>query len=165
MRGGLFWTVLTLVGLLAVPPARAESRLRAAMNIELQILDPHITTATVTRAFGYMVYDTLISMDSKGVFHPQMLDSWKVSDDRMTWTLTLRPGLTWHDGAPVTPEDCIVSLRRWAKNDGFGKRMMGSVIASRVVDEHSFTLELARPFAFVIEAIGKPNANIPIIMP
>ena len=42
-----------------------ESRLLAAMNIELQILDPHITTATVTRAFGYMIYDTLIAMDSK----------------------------------------------------------------------------------------------------
>jgi hypothetical protein len=54
-------------------PARAQaedSRFRAAMNIELQILDPYITTATVTRAFGYMVYDTLIAMDSEGVFHP-----------------------------------------------------------------------------------------------
>ena len=51
-----------------------ESRFRAAMNIELQILDPYVTTATVTRAFGYMIYDTLIAMDSKGVFHPQMLE-------------------------------------------------------------------------------------------
>lgn len=150
------------------PPVRGqaeESRFRAAMNIELQILDPHITTATVTRAFGYMVYDTLIAMDSKGVFHPQMLDGWQVSDDRMTWTLTLRPGLSWHDGAPVTPEDCIASLRRWAKSDAFGKRMMSAVANIRVLDERSFALELSRPYAFVIEAIGKPNANIPIIMP
>src|SRR3954463_15507722 len=115
---------IALLGLLLAVPARAEeSTLRAVMNIELQVLDPQVTTATVTRAFGYMVYDTLIAMDSEGAFHPQMLESWQVSDDRLNWTLTLRPGLTWHDGAPVTPEDCIVSLRRWAKNDGFGKRM------------------------------------------
>src|ERR1700722_174856 len=97
------WTRIAPVFLLAlvlsVPGRAEESRLRAAMNIELQILDPHITTATVTRAFGYMVYDTLIAMDSKGVFHPQMLEGWKVSDDRMTWTFTLRPGLKWNDGA------------------------------------------------------------------
>lgn len=48
---------------LSAPGQAEESRFRAAMNIELQILDPHITTATVTRAFGYMVYDTLIAMD------------------------------------------------------------------------------------------------------
>src|SRR5476649_2464179 len=161
-------SVVAVLTLAAFMPARGnaeESRLRAAMNIELQVLDPHITTATVTRAFGYMIYDTLIAMDSKGVFHPQMLESWSVSDDRLTWTMTLRAGLAWHDGAPVTPEDCIASLRRWAKNDAFGKRMMGAVANVRILDERSFALELSRPYAFVVEAIGKPNANIPIIMP
>ena len=160
------WLIRLLALLLPAAAAQAgESRLRAAMNIELQILDPHITTATVTRAFGYMVYDTLIAMDMKGVFHPQMLESWTVSADGLSWTMTLRPGLAWHDGAPVTPDDCIVSLRRWSKNDAFGKRMMGAVANTRVLDDRSFVLELARPYAFVVEAIGKPNANIPVIMP
>ena len=142
-----------------------QKPLRAVMNIELQVLDPHSTTATVTRAFGYMVYDTLIAMDSKGVFHPQMLESWKVDDDRLRWTFTLRPGLAWHDGAPVTAEDCVASLRRWAKIDGFGKQLMSATKDLRVVDARSFTLELSRPFAFVIEAIGKPNAIVPFMMP
>ena len=162
-RNGFF----CLLGWLAfsAPGQAQESRLRAAMNIELQILDPHITTATVTRAFGYMIYDTLISMDSKGVFHPQMLESWQASDDLLTWTMILRPGLAWHDGTPVTPRDCIASLQRWAKNDAFGKRMMTAVKDIRVLDDRSFALELSRPYAFVVEAIGKPNANVPVIMP
>jgi peptide/nickel transport system substrate-binding protein len=99
----LFYRTLVLAVVLPARGHAEESRLRAAMNIELQILDPHVTTATVTRAFGYMVYDTLIAMDQNGVFHPQMLESWQVSDDRMSWTMTLRSGLAWHDGAPVTP--------------------------------------------------------------
>jgi peptide/nickel transport system substrate-binding protein len=164
VRARLF-VLLALAFVLPVTGHCEESRFRAAMNIELQILDPHITTATVTRAFGYMIYDTLVAMDSKGVFHPQMLESWRVSDDRLSWTLTLRPGLAWHDGAPVTPDDCIASLRRWAKSDAFGKRMMSAVANMRVLDERGFVLELSRPYAFVIEAIGKPNANIPVIMP
>ena len=45
---------------------------------------------------------------------PQMAD-WKVSDDKLTYTFTLRDGLKWHDGAPVTAEDCVASLKRWGK--------------------------------------------------
>ena len=119
---GLIATILLLAG-----AARAEeSTLRAVMNIELQVLDPQVTTATVTRALGYMAYDTLISMDSAGAFHPQMLDNWQRSDDGLTWTFTLRPGLSFHDGSPVTSEDCIASLRRWARTDGFGQRLMAA---------------------------------------
>ncbi len=150
----------------AAAPVHAEQKpLRTVMNIELQVLDPVVTTATVTRAFGYMIYDTLVSMDSKGEFRPQMLESWKASDDRMTWTFTLRPGLTWHDGAPVTAEDCVASLRRWAKVDGFGKLLVAASKDMRVIDAHSFEIVLSKPFAFVIEAIGKPNAIVPFMMP
>jgi len=145
--------------------ALAESTLKAAMNIELQILDPQVTNATVTRALGYLVYDTLISMDSRGEFHPQMLQSWTASDDHLTWTFTLRPGLTWHDGAPVTADDCVATLRRWAKFDGFGKRLMDATQELTVTAPDTFVLKLAHPFAFVIEALGKPNAYVPFMMP
>jgi peptide/nickel transport system substrate-binding protein len=159
------WTALAAI-LVLTPPAHAEeSTLRAVMNIELQVLDPQVTTATVTRAMGYMVYDTLIAMDQEGNFHPQMLEKWDVSDDRLTWTFTLRPGLAWHDGAPVTADDCIASLRRWAQGDGFGKRLMAATDSLTVVDPRTFTLHLSRPFAFVIEALGKPNAFVPFILP
>jgi peptide/nickel transport system substrate-binding protein len=83
------------------------------------VLDPQ---ATVTRAMGYRVYDTLIAMDQQGRFHPQMLKKWDISDNRLTWIFTLQPGLAWHDGAPATADDCIALLRRWAHGDSFGKR-------------------------------------------
>jgi peptide/nickel transport system substrate-binding protein len=143
----------------------AESTLRAVMNIELQLLDPQVTTATVTRAMGYLVYDTLVSMDSKGEYHPQMLEKWEASADRLTWTFTLRPGLAWHDGTPVTADDCVASLRRWAKADGFGKRLMNATSDLTVTDPKTFVLHLSRPFAFVIEALGKPNSFVPFILP
>jgi peptide/nickel transport system substrate-binding protein len=158
--------LLALAALLAAPAADAQQRpLRASMNIELQILDPIVTTATVTRAFGYMVYDTLVAMDSAGNFRPQMLAGWTVSDDRLTWTFKLRPGLAWHDGAPVTAEDCVASIKRWAKGDAFGQRMMAASTGLRAVDAATFELTLAKPFAFVIEALGKPNMLVPFMMP
>ena len=71
-----------------------------------------------------------------------MLEGWKVSDDRLTWTFTLRPGLAFHDGAPVTAEDCIASLQRWAKADAFGKRMMAAASDLRAIDARTFELKL-----------------------
>ena len=104
-------------------------------------------------------------MDSRGQFHPQMLESWQTTEDRLTWTFTLRPGLAWHDGSPVTADDCVASLRRWARTDGFGKRLMDATQDLSATNPNTFVLHLSRPFAFVIEALGKPNAYVPFILP
>ena len=54
--------------------ARAGGNLNAVLESEVVFLDPHSTTATITRTFGFMVYDTLFAMDSKGDIQPQMVD-------------------------------------------------------------------------------------------
>ena len=93
------------------------------MHSDLRIIDPGFTTAYITRDHGYMVYDTLLATDSSFKVQPQMAD-WKVSDDKLTYTFTLRDGLKWHDGAPVTAEDCVASLKRWGKVDNMGQKLM-----------------------------------------
>src|SRR3954449_13246099 len=85
--------------------AQAETTLRAVMHSDLKIVDPIWTTAYIVRNHGYMIYDTLFSIDGNLQVKPQMVDKWTVSDDKLTWTFTLRDGLEWHDGAPVTSED------------------------------------------------------------
>ena len=44
-------------------------------------------------------------------------EKWDVSGDKLTYTFTLRDGLLWHDGQPVTAEDCIASIKRWGIRD------------------------------------------------
>jgi peptide/nickel transport system substrate-binding protein len=63
-------------------------------------------------------------MDAKGEIKPQMVDKTDVSKDRLTYTLTLRDGLVWHDGQPVTSEDCVASIKRWAAKDSMGQKLM-----------------------------------------
>src|SRR2546429_542985 len=108
-------------------PAAAQSTLKAVMNSDLKILDPIWTTAYVQRGFGYMVWDTLFSVDDKFAVKPQMVDKWDVSADKLTWTFTLRDGLVWSNGTPVTSEDCIASIKRWGARDSMGQKMMASV--------------------------------------
>src|SRR5947209_20484157 len=93
-------------------PALAQTTLRVVMHSDLKIVDPIWTTAYISRNHGYMIYDTLFAMDAKGEIQPQMVDKYEVSPDQLTYTLTLRNGLLWHDGTPVTSEDCIASLKR-----------------------------------------------------
>jgi peptide/nickel transport system substrate-binding protein len=96
--------------ILGAPAARAQGKvLKVTLSTELQILDPIVTRINSARVFAYLVYDTLVGMDSAGKFRPQMLDRWEISDDRLTYTFTLRDGLAWSDDTPVTSDDCIPS--------------------------------------------------------
>lgn len=147
------------------PAAGPERPLRMVLNVGLQTLDPIAGPSFVTRNFAYMVFDTLIAMDSKGQYRPQMLEGWTISADSLTYTFTLRPGLKFSDGAPVTAEDCIASIKRWGGRDGLGRRLMGATKEMRAVDDETFVLELARPFGLVIDALGKPSVQVPFIMP
>ena len=97
--------------------ARAAGTLNVALESEVVILDPHATTAAITRTFASHVFDTLFAMDAEGMIQPQMVESWDVSADGLAWNFLLRPGLRWHDGAPVTGQDCVASLERWAPRD------------------------------------------------
>src|SRR5262247_180181 len=121
-----------------VPPARAETTLRVVMHSDLKIVDPIWTTAYIVRNHGYLVYDTLYAMDAKGEIKPQMVDKTEVSKDQLTYTITLRDGLVFHDGKPVTSEDCVASIKRWAAKDSMGQKMMASVIDLEVVNPKTF---------------------------
>jgi peptide/nickel transport system substrate-binding protein len=111
-----------------------------------------------------MVYDTLLATDSSFKVQPQMAD-WKVSDDKLTYTFTLREGLKWHDGSPVTAEDCVVSLKRWSKIETMGQTLMDFTASLEATGDRTITLKLKEPFALVLESIAKPSSKVPFMMP
>ena len=108
-------------------PAGAQATLKVVMHSDLKIVDPIWTTAYIVRNHGYMVYDTLFATDANGDIKPQMVGKYDVSADKLTYTLSLRDGLVWHDGKPVTAEDCVASIKRWAQKDTMGQKMMSFV--------------------------------------
>src|ERR1700744_108790 len=157
-------SVLALSAVLATPALAATKTITAVMHSDLRFLDPIITTAYIQRDYGYMVYDTLLAMDSNFKIQPQMAD-WKVSDDKLTYTFTLRDGLKWHDGAPVTAEDCVASLKRWEARDGMGQKLADYPASLEATDPKTITLKLKQPYGLVLESIGKPSSVVPFMMP
>src|SRR5215475_14503665 len=100
----------------AAAPAGAQT-LKMVAHSDLKVLDPVWTTAFITRNHGYLIYDTLFAKDEELRIRPQMVETYETSDDKLTWTFTLRDGLEWHDGNPVTADDCVASIKRWGARD------------------------------------------------
>ncbi|MBV8393280.1 MAG: ABC transporter substrate-binding protein [Alphaproteobacteria bacterium] len=161
----LFRMVAVLAALVVAGTASAQSTLKVVMLSDLKILDPIWTTAYIVRDHGYMIYDTLFALDEKLQVKPQMVDTWKVSDDKLTYSFTLRDGLKFHDGAPVTAEDCVASIKRWGAKDAMGQKLLQFTKELAVVDARTFTLTLKEPFGLVLESLGKPSSSVPFIMP
>ena len=146
-------------------PASAQTTLRAVMHSDLKILDPIWTTAYIVRNHGYMIYDVLLAQDEKGEIKPQMVEKYEALPDGKGYTFTLRDGLLWHDGQPVTSEDCIASIKRWAAKDSLGQKMMTFVDSISVVDAKTFTIKLKEPTGLVLLGLSKPSSNVPFMMP
>src|SRR6202790_4483805 len=161
---GVALSVLALSAGVASQASAAGKTITAVMHSDLRVIDPGFTTAYITRDHGYMVYDTLLATDANFKIQPQMAD-WKVSDDKLTYTFTLRDGLKWHDGAPVTAEDCVASLKRWGKNDNSGQKLMVFSASIEAPDARTITLKLKEPYGLVLDSIGKPSSYVPFMMP
>ncbi len=157
---------LSLAGCAGLDAGASASRtLRAAPHTGLTTLDPITTTAYITRSHGYLVYDTLFGLDQNLEPQPQMVGSYQISPDRRTYTFRLRDGLTWHDGTPVTAEDCVASLRRWGARDGVGQAMMANTASLRATGARTIVLQLHRADPTVLHELGKISSNVPFMMP
>jgi peptide/nickel transport system substrate-binding protein len=151
--------------LLAAAPAARAQTITAVMHSGIRVLDPVITTALITRDHAYMIYDTLLATDENNKTHPQMADRWEVSPDGKSYTFFLRPGLKWHDGAPVTAEDCVASIKRWAERDTMGQVMAALMTEMKVLDANSFVMSFQQPTNIALRALAKPSGVAPFMMP
>ncbi len=146
----------TFASALAAPAIAQGSAkvLRCAPEANLASIDPIWTTATVAINHGYMVYDTLFGTDLSLTPRPQMCAGHTLSDDKRTYTFTLREGLAFHDGEKVRAADCIASIDRWSKRAAWGQALGAVTQEMAVKDDNSFTLHLKKPFALTLYALG-----------
>ncbi len=169
VQGALATGTLTSIGMPAIvraqPTPPANRTIRAVMQGDLRSFDPIWTTANITAYHGALIYDMLFSIDAQFKPQPQMVDSWTVSSDKLTYTFKLRDGLAWHDGTKVTATDCVASIKRWAARDGGGQALMAHTKAMSVKDDRTFVIALNSPFGLVIDVMAKPSTPVCFMMP
>ena len=138
--------------------------LRVVPSADPAELDPTQGLNLISRIFAQMVFDTLFALDSHLAPKPMMVDREQVSPDGLTYTFTLRPGLKFHDGSPVTSRDVVASLERWMNGISIGGQLKSRTASLGIVDERTFTLVLNQRFGLVEFMLAGPGAPIAGIM-
>lgn len=143
-------------------PARV---LKFVPQSHLGVLDPIWTQAYVTRNHALLILDTLYGIDDSFMPSPQMVAGHRTEDYGSLWILTLREGLSWHDGEPVLARDAVASIRRWGARDSFGQTLLAVTDELIAPDDRTIRFRLIRPFPLLPDALGKAGFSICAIMP
>jgi peptide/nickel transport system substrate-binding protein len=152
----------------AISHAASQRVLKFIAQSDLAVVDPVWTTAYVTRNHGYMVFDTLYGQagQSSGYMAtPQMVAGHVIDNDGKTWKLTLRDGLTFHDGEKVLARDCVASIKRWGARDAFGQALLARTDELSAPDDKTILFRLNRPFALLPDAMCHGASNMCAMMP
>ena len=153
-------------GLAAPALAQGENRvLKFIPQSDVAVIDPIVTTAYVTRHHAFLIYDTLYGLDAKFKPQPQMAEGHAVEDGGRRVTITLRPGLKFHDGAPVLAKDAVASIKRWWARDAMGQAINAACEELVADDDRRLTFRMKKPFALLIDALAKPASPVCFIMP
>lgn len=133
--------------------AGSGGTLIAALGGEPDRLDPHLTTSSFSFKVIENVYDTLAQPDENLEMVPALAESWETSEDDLTWTFSLREGVTFHDGSSFDAEDVKASFDR-IKAEGANSFRLEAVEAVNVVDDLTVELQLTRPMPNLLTQIG-----------
>ncbi len=149
--------------------AQASRVLKFVPSVALTSLDPLWSLATISYVHGYMIWDTLFALDAQLNPHPQAANGAEVSSDELTWTITMRDGLIFHDNAPVLARDAAASVKRWMLKDPIGTALAAVTDEVRVLDDKRFQIRLKSPFRTMLFSLASRNifvqpermANVP----
>ena len=115
-------------------------------------------------AFGPTIWDTLTKYGEDGLVpEPHLAESWEFNDDQTMLTVNLRPGLTFHDGKPLTAEEVVKSLERMDDED-VRNNQVKSIYAKYVnsveaIDETTLLFDLAWPGEAIFDAFHFANIH------
>lgn len=127
----------------------AQGTLVIAQGTDPATLDPHNSTDSPTATVQSHMYETLFELLADGRIVPHLAESYTVSDDGLTWTLQIRSGVSFHDGAPLNAEAVKASLERFLDPDNaFTFRFLLTRIQEiEALDDMTVAFMLSTPFA------------------
>lgn len=154
---------------LAEAPAEADVHaqrghtLRIHMDAEPGRLSPVIAPSVWARRILLgTVFEPLLRYEGPGHYAPRLARSWRVMPGGMEIRIELEPGVTFHDGRPMTSSDVqftLDSVRSPAKNVDHLRPLLDDVEAIELITSHELRLRLKRPSGYVLRAL----AEIPIL--
>ncbi len=133
--------------------AAAGGVLRVAMSAQPPTLDQPTSTAVVVKDTGRLMFETLLTTDSKYQVVPMLAESFDVSDDSKDYVFHLRKGVKFHNGKEMKADDVVASMERWVeKSSVTGTIFDGATFKAE--DDYTVTLALAKPSALTLDTLA-----------
>lgn len=151
MKRPAAWLLAFLLAGTAITPAVAQTRdtLRLVLASPTQTLDPHRTSSILSTAVLKLAFEQLTRIAPDGTVQPLLATSWKVEPDGLTWTVTLRQGVSFHDGTPFDAAAVQANFARLLdpKNAIPARTNLGTMTAAEAVDPATVRIRTSRPFS------------------
>lgn len=128
--------------------------LTVAISGEPDQLDPHRTSAYHSFQVLENVYDTLVEPDANLAMKPALATEWSTSEDQLTWTFTLREGVTFTDGSPLTAEDVVYSYTRIIDEKLNAAYRFATVESVTAPDSGTVVVTLTAPTPNLLASLG-----------
>jgi peptide/nickel transport system substrate-binding protein len=150
-RHTLVWVLIGTAALLlghdATAHSQPEGQLAIAFDtsIAATYFDPAEVAGLQTPfVFLYALHDALIKPLPGNAMAPCLAESWRESEDGLTYEFRLREGVTFHNDDPFTAEDVVFSFRRY--KGALAKQLHDRVRAVEVIDPHRLRFVLHTPW-------------------
>jgi peptide/nickel transport system substrate-binding protein len=104
-----------------------------------------------------LIFDTLVWRDSTGETIPWLATDWALSEDELIWTFTLRDGVRWQDGEPLTVDDVIFSIEYYQAHPGTAWFMaaLNEVESASAVSDNQVAITMKRPYAAFLQTAAE----------
>ena len=154
---------------------KSGGTLRYVVQGSIKYIDTMATGAIVTGTVGRHSYDQLFWRDKDYNIFPQMATDWNMSPDGLTYTFTVRDGITFHDGSALSMEDVMESHSRFARVDPLGRQLLAispgnegksskDSAFSQSADGNTITMNFSKPTGMVLEFLAQLDPRQPSIM-
>jgi len=154
-------TILAAAGLavgLAAGPAAAQQRggtLVMVTQPEPPNLAPYLSTSGPIGQVASKVYEGLVTLGPDFEILPALATAWEVSSDGLTYTFTLREGVTWHDGEPFTSADVQFGIMDVLREiHPRGGATLSVIEAVETPDDMTAVLKLSEPAPYLMVALN-----------
>ncbi|MFE7558081.1 ABC transporter substrate-binding protein [Kitasatospora sp. NPDC057500] len=142
----------------APPSARSDGgTLRYGAAVEPDSWDPHAASTAVTGRLLRPVLESLVAIAPDGTVKPWLADSWTVSPDGLTYTFTLRSGVTFSDGTPFDAAAVKANFDHVTAAKTASKRaagLLGPYKETEVVDPRTVAVHLTAPHSSFLSSVG-----------
>lgn len=123
------------------------------------IVNPLYANDRVSLTITHALFDNIYNVKKGEVIYDGLADSMEISDDNLTYTLTLKDNLKWHDGEPITADDLIFTYdsvlddKQQTKGQSYLKNN-GKAIEYNKINEKTVEFKLEKPDATFIQNIA-----------